>query len=136
MKYDSDNINNSVVPNIENTSNTNHKKINNNNSEHNNGKVYNTQMDLQKLNIMKRLNRIEGQVKGIQRMVNEDKYCMDVLTQVAAVRAAINKVGVIILENYSKTCLKSAFDSEDSDKRAKAFDELVNTINKFLKFIE
>ncbi|HOJ10243.1 MAG TPA: metal-sensitive transcriptional regulator [Clostridiales bacterium] len=93
-------------------------------------------MDLQKLNIMKRLNRIEGQVKGIQRMVNEDKYCMDVLTQVAAVRAAINKVGVIILENYSKTCLKSAFDSEDSDKRAKAFDELVNTINKFLKFIE
>ena len=49
--------------------------------------------------LIKRLNRIEGQVKGIQKMVDEERYCIDILTQISAIRSAINKVGSIILEN-------------------------------------
>ena len=52
--------------------------------------------------LIKRLNRIEGQVKGIQKMVEEERYCIDILTQISAIRSAINKVGSIILENHIK----------------------------------
>ena len=50
--------------------------------------------------LIKRLNRIEGQVKGIQKMVDEERYCIDILTQISAIRSAINKVGSIILDNH------------------------------------
>jgi CsoR family transcriptional regulator, copper-sensing transcriptional repressor len=84
--------------------------------------------------ICKRLNRIEGQIKGIKKMVDDDKYCCsDILTQVAAVRAAINKVGVIILENHSKSCIKEIYDTED---REKAIEELMITIQRFVRFID
>lgn len=62
-------------------------------------------MDNTKNDIIKRLKRIEGQVKGIQRMIEKDECCSDILIQVAAVRAAMNKVGGLILENYSKIVL-------------------------------
>lgn len=87
----------------------------------------------QKEDLLKRLKRIEGQVKGIQKMIEEDKYCVDILTQVAAVRAAVNKVGGIVLENHSKTCLLNAMTAEDRDK---AVTEMVDTIQKFLKFVD
>jgi DNA-binding FrmR family transcriptional regulator len=66
-----------------------------------------------KMDIGKRLNRIEGQVKGIRRMIEEDKNCVEVLTQIAAVRAAINKVGGIVLEKHSKTCMQTALLSDN-----------------------
>ena len=56
----------------------------------------NKQKSEDKENLLKRRRRIEGQVKGIHKMVEEEKYCADILTQVAAVRAAINKVGSLI----------------------------------------
>lgn len=83
--------------------------------------------------ILKRLKRVEGQIKGIQKMIEGDKCCVDVLTQVAAARAAINKVGGMVLENYSKTCLKNAILNDD---REKAVTEMVDTIQKFLKFLD
>ena len=86
-----------------------------------------------KEDVIKRLHRIEGQVKGIQKMIEEDKYCVDVLTQVAAVRAAVNKVGGIILENYSMTCLTDVASSED---RELAIQNLTKTIQSFLKFVD
>jgi CsoR family transcriptional regulator, copper-sensing transcriptional repressor len=86
-----------------------------------------------KKDILKRLNRIEGQVKGIQKMIGEEKSCVDVLTQIAAIRAAINKVGGMILENYSKVCIQNSF---DTDNKEKGVEELVNTVQKFLKFID
>ena len=55
--------------------------------------------------LIKRLNRIEGQVKGIQKMVDEERYCIDILTQISAIRSAINKVGSIILENHIMGCV-------------------------------
>lgn len=83
--------------------------------------------------VLKRLNRIEGQVKGIQKMIAEDKCCIDILTQVAAVRAAINKVGGIILENYSMTCLQDVVSSENKEKE---LENLTKTIQSFLKFVD
>jgi DNA-binding FrmR family transcriptional regulator len=83
-----------------------------------------------KEDIIKRLNRIEGQVKGIHRMVEEDKFCVDILIQIAAIRAAINKVGGLILENHSKCCIKNALRDENSEER---LDELIEIILKFLK---
>ena len=94
-------------------------------------------MDEQKIetkeDMLKRLRRIEGQVKGIQKMLEEDKYCVDILTQVAAVRAAINKVGSLILEKHSMTCIENAASSED---KKKALSELAKTMQSFMKFAD
>jgi len=86
-----------------------------------------------KQDIIKRLNRIEGQVKGIQRMIDDEKYCVDILTQIAAARAAISRVGGLVLENYTKTCMKKAIESGNRDQ---VMDELMSTIQKFLKFVD
>ena len=83
--------------------------------------------------VLKRLRRIEGQVKGIQRMVEDEKSCVDILTQVAAVRAAINKVGSIILEKHSMKCIQNAVSSEDKEK---LMGELSRTMQSFIKFID
>jgi len=83
--------------------------------------------------IMRRLKRIEGQIKGIQRMVEEEKPCRDVLTQVSAVRAATNKVGSAILEKYYR---RSMVDIASGDHPDEAMDELLDTIQKFLGFVE
>lgn len=86
-----------------------------------------------KEDILKRLKRIEGQVRGVQKMIEEEKYCSDILTQVAAVRAAMNKVGSIILEKHSMTCIQKAVSSEDKEK---AVSELAKTMQSFMKFSE
>ncbi|MDK2801192.1 MAG: CsoR family transcriptional regulator, copper-sensing transcriptional repressor [Clostridiales bacterium] len=80
--------------------------------------------------LLKRLKRIEGQVKGVQRMVEEEKYCADILIQVAAIRAAINKVGGLILQNHSKTCIKKAVNADSGEE---AMDELIDIVLKFIK---
>lgn len=84
-----------------------------------------------KEDVLKRLRRIEGQVKGIQKMIAEDKNCVDILTQVAAVRAAINKVGSVLLEKHSISCIEGAISSEDQKK---ALNELAKTVQTFMKF--
>jgi len=89
--------------------------------------------DACKEDVLKRLNRIEGQVKGIHRMVEEDKGCVEVLTQIAAVKAAINKVGGIILENHSRSCVQNALQSQNKEQ---VMEELISTIQKFLKYTE
>jgi len=86
-----------------------------------------------KHDVIVRLKRIEGQVKGIQKMVEEDKNCIDILTQVAAVRAAINRVGAIILEHHSKTCIEDAIMKNDKEQGLK---ELIDTVQKFLNFVD
>lgn len=93
----------------------------------------NNNINSEKEDILKRLNRIEGQIKGIQKMINEEKSCSDILTQVAAVRAAVNKVGGLVLEQYSKKCM---IDSIDSDNKEQVVEELVDTIQRFLKFVD
>ncbi|MFA6807942.1 MAG: metal-sensitive transcriptional regulator [Eubacteriales bacterium] len=79
--------------------------------------------------IITRLKKIEGQVKGLQRMMENDKCCPDILIQVSAVKAAVNKVGIKIFEQHSRTCLKNAL----LENNEKSIDELIDVINKFVK---
>ena len=81
--------------------------------------------------IQKRLRRIEGQVRGIQKMIDEDKSCTDIITQVAAVRAAVNRVGGLILEKYSMKCIRNA---TSGDNQEKVLEELAKTMQSFMKF--
>ena len=83
-----------------------------------------------KEDLNRRLKKIEGQVKGIQRMVDEDKYCVDVLIQVAAVRAALNRVGTIVFENHSRRCVRNAVENSDQEG---AIEELIGVLTKFIK---
>lgn len=79
--------------------------------------------------LLKRLNKVEGQIKGIKKMIDEDKYCVDILVQIAAVRSALNKVGSIILKEHVKGCVK---DSMNKDNSEEILDELVSTMLKFM----
>lgn len=64
--------------------------------------------------VLTRLRRIEGQVRGLQRMVEEDRYCIDVLTQVAAVKAALESVSLILLNDHMDHCVVDAIESGDA----------------------
>lgn len=86
-----------------------------------------------KKDILKRLNKIEGQVNGIKKMIDTEKQCGDILTQIAAVRGATNKVGGLLLERYSKDCVLNSINSGDNEK---IVENLVATIQKFLKFVD
>ncbi len=80
--------------------------------------------------IVSRLKKIEGQVRGIQKMVDEGRYCVDILTQLAAVRAAVNKVGLMVLEGHTKGCVSEALDGQNKDQK---LEELMGVLSKFLK---
>ncbi|HUA77860.1 MAG TPA: metal-sensitive transcriptional regulator [Acetobacteraceae bacterium] len=77
-----------------------------------------------------RLKRIEGQVGGLLRMVEEDRYCVDVLTQIAAVRAALHKVEEQILSDHIGHCVADAFTSGSAVEQRRKVDELVEAIGR------
>jgi CsoR family transcriptional regulator, copper-sensing transcriptional repressor len=87
-------------------------------------------MEPTKDDVLKRLRRIEGQIKGIHKMIDNDQCCNDVLIQVAAAKAAIAKVGGIIMENYSKECIRRAIEQGDEEEN---IENLINTIIKYSK---
>ncbi len=80
--------------------------------------------------LLKRLNRIEGQVRGVSKMVQDDKYCIDILTQVSAAKAALDKVALELLRDHAKHCLTND-DVHAHDGNDKA-DELVGAISRML----
>jgi CsoR family transcriptional regulator, copper-sensing transcriptional repressor len=80
-----------------------------------------------------RLKRIEGQVGGLQRMVEEDRYCMDMLTQISAVRAALHKVEEQILRDHVSHCVADAFSSGDVLDQQHKIEELVATIGRMTR---
>ncbi|HHV46058.1 MAG TPA: metal-sensitive transcriptional regulator [Tissierellia bacterium] len=84
----------------------------------------------EKDSVILRLRRIEGQIKGIQRMIEEGKQCRDILIQIAAVRSAINSVGGLILENYMKNCLKDYLDGSVNEE---SLNELVDIMVRYTK---
>ncbi|OAA83346.1 metal-sensitive transcriptional regulator [Clostridium ljungdahlii] len=84
----------------------------------------------EKKQIQTRLKKIEGQIKGIEKMIENDMCCNDVLIQIAAVRAAVNKVGGMIIRNYAKTCL---FEEGDTNCKNDKIESLVSTLTMFLK---
>lgn len=80
--------------------------------------------------MLDRLKKIEGQVRGLQRMIEEDRYCVDVLVQVAAVRAALNKVGLNLFEGHARGCMQAAARRGEGNE---AVVELMTVLEKFLK---
>ena len=87
-----------------------------------------------KKDILNRLNRIEGQINGIKKMIESEKQCGDVLTQISAVRAATNKVGILLLERYSKDCILNSINSKEKNSE-EVLDEFLTTVKRFLKFV-
>jgi DNA-binding FrmR family transcriptional regulator len=78
---------------------------------------------------LKRLRRIEGQVRGLQKMVEEDRYCADVLTQISSVHEALRSVGRELMRNHLKHCASNAIRGNDGDAEA-MYDELVELMYK------
>ncbi len=74
---------------------------------------------------LKRLRRIEGQVRGLQRMVEEDRYCADIMTQISSVQEALRSVGRELMRNHLKHCAATAIRSSDAQAEA-MYDELVD----------
>ena len=83
-----------------------------------------------KASAMKRLNRIEGQVRGIARMIDEDRYCIDVLTQIQAVRAALAKVETEMLRDHLSHCVEGANVSGDPDQQRQKAAELIQLLER------
>jgi len=83
-----------------------------------------TQKDL-----MKRLNIIEGQVRGIKKMVMNDTYCIDIMKQIKATRSALEKVNVRMLESHMNTCVTTRLRSDDPKEREEVIAEVVDVFN-------
>jgi DNA-binding FrmR family transcriptional regulator len=79
--------------------------------------------------LTKRLARIEGQVRGISRMVDEDRYCIDVLTQISAVQAALDKVALGLLDDHARTCVIGA----GEDEREGRTEELMAAVGRLMR---
>jgi CsoR family transcriptional regulator, copper-sensing transcriptional repressor len=85
--------------------------------------------DKLKSNLMTRLNRIEGQIRGVRGMIEKDTYCDDILNQIAAVQSALNGVGKLLLESHMKSCVVERIQAGDHE----VLDELLVTVNKLMK---
>ena len=83
--------------------------------------------------LVKRLRRIEGQVRGLQRMLEEDRYCIDVLTQVAAVTEALESVALKVLEGHVSHCVAGALASGDESVAAEKSKELLAAVQRFAR---
>ncbi|BCT68835.1 hypothetical protein NNRS527_02441 [Nitrosospira sp. NRS527] len=80
--------------------------------------------------LIKRLNRIEGQVRGVNKMISEDRYCVDILNQVSALQSALDAVSMLLLENHTHGCMQGAIKSGRGDE---AIDELMAVVRKFAR---
>ena len=83
--------------------------------------------------LIKRLHRIEGQVRGIERMVEEDRYCIDILTQIAAVNTALESLAFEILDDHVNHCVAGALASGDADQARAKSDELLAAVRRFAR---
>ncbi|WP_409343147.1 metal-sensitive transcriptional regulator [Paenibacillus sp. MBLB4367] len=82
-----------------------------------------------KMTLVSRLNRIEGQIRGVKGMIEKDTYCDDVLNQISAIQAALNGVGKLLLEGHMRSCVIERIQEGDHA----VIDELLKTVNKLLK---
>lgn len=80
-----------------------------------------------------RLARIEGQIRGLRRMIDEDRYCVDVLQQVASVHEALRGVGKLMVQRYLENCATEGIRSDDPDERQETYDELLKVIYRFVR---
>ena len=83
--------------------------------------------------LVKRLHRIEGQVRGIERMVEDERYCIDILTQISAVTTALESLGLKILGDHVNSCVAHAFASGDEEAASEKSRELLAAVERFTK---
>ncbi len=86
--------------------------------------------EISKEDILNRMKKIEGQAKGIQKMIEEDKCCGDIMVQISAIRSAINSAGGLMMERYIKDCVK---DSLLKDSSNESIEDIIKTIVKYVK---
>lgn len=80
--------------------------------------------------LLKRLNRIEGQIRGLNKMVEDERYCVEILTQISAVRSALDAVAIRLLRDHTHGCVQTAIRSGKGDA---AIDELMEVVEKFAR---
>ena len=85
----------------------------------------------EKESLVKRLHRIEGQVRGIERMVEDERYCIDILTQIAAATTALETVAFKILDEHVTHCVAGALESGDAEVAAEKSRELLEAVHRF-----
>jgi CsoR family transcriptional regulator, copper-sensing transcriptional repressor len=85
---------------------------------------------MHKQQLQTRLRRIEGKVRGVARMIDEDKYCVDVVTQVAAIQAALDKVSLGLLDGHIRGCVREEIESGGGDAKV---DELLQVMDRVLR---
>jgi CsoR family transcriptional regulator, copper-sensing transcriptional repressor len=81
--------------------------------------------------LIKRLHRVEGQVRGIERMVEDERYCIDILTQIAAATTALESVAFKILDEHVNHCVAGALESGDAEVAAEKSRELLEAVHRF-----
>jgi DNA-binding FrmR family transcriptional regulator len=84
-------------------------------------------------NALKRLKNAEGHIRGIQRMIDDDKYCIDIMRQIQAVQAALNKVSTIILEEHLHSCLITTVRGDDPNERERVLKEITDIFDAAAK---
>lgn len=89
--------------------------------------------DKQRLDLTHRLRRINGQISGILRMIEEDRYCVDILTQTAAIASALRKVEDIVMQNHLNTCVADAIRSNDATEQRDKIAEVMTVVGKLRK---
>lgn len=80
--------------------------------------------------VLTRLRKIEGQVRGLQRMVQEERYCVDVLAQISSTSSALEKVGLLLLNDHIRTCVRESLADGGGDEKV---EELVTAVDRFLR---
>jgi DNA-binding FrmR family transcriptional regulator len=83
--------------------------------------------------LIKRLHRIEGQVRGVERMLEEDRYCIDVITQIAAINTALESLAFKILDDHVRHCVAGALSAGDPDEAARKSEELLSAVQRFAR---
>lgn len=83
--------------------------------------------------VLTRLSKIEGQIKGIAKMVEEDRYCVDILHQVSAIQGALDRVARQTMRQHLEGCVAEAFRAKDLEERGKKVDELIEMFSRFGK---
>lgn len=84
----------------------------------------------EKQQLLNRLKRVEGQVRGLQKMIEEDRYCVDVLIQMSAIQSALKRVGFNLIERHTKTCVTNAIEEGNGEHH---IDELMKVMQQFSK---
>jgi DNA-binding FrmR family transcriptional regulator len=84
-------------------------------------------------NILLRLRKIEGQIRGIQKMVEREAECAEILVQVAAAKSAIKRVGTLVIQNYLKNCVRSALDLQTRKAKDRNMDEWIAIVSKYIE---